>query len=75
MVARDGANANWRRWLSVNHSYIGDMLAALGEPAGALARYQKAIGICEQLVARDPANRRWQRELARNRFKLGDALL
>jgi predicted negative regulator of RcsB-dependent stress response len=63
LVARDAANTEWQRHLSVSHNKIGEVLLALGDAPGALAAYRRALAIAEALTARDPANAEWQRDV------------
>ena len=64
LAARDPANTEWQRDLSVSHERIGDVLVAQGDGPGALAAYRKGLAIREALAARDPANTEWQRDLS-----------
>ena len=70
LAARDPANTEWQRDLSVSHNKIGDVLVAQGDRAGALAAYRKSLHIREALAARDPANTEWQRDVAVSCWKL-----
>ena len=71
LAARDPANTQWQRDLSVSHEKIGNVLVAQGDGPGALAAYRKDLAIAEGLAARDPANTEWQRDLAVSCAKLG----
>ncbi len=73
LAARDPANTEWQRDLSVSHDRIGDVLRAQGDGPGALAAYRKGLAIAEALAARDPANSEWQRDLIVSLVKLGEA--
>ncbi len=70
-VARDPANTEWQRDLSVSHDRIGDVLAAQGDGPGALAAYRKGLEIAQALAARDRANAQWQTDVAVSCAKLG----
>ena len=54
LAARDPANTEWQRDLSVSHDKIGDVLVAQGDGPGALAAYRKR--------PRHPP-RRWRRAI------------
>lgn len=71
LVARDPANTEWQRDLSVSYNKIGDVLTAQGDARAALAAYREGLSIREALAARDPANSRWQLDLAVSCAKLG----
>jgi hypothetical protein len=71
LAARDPANTDWQRDLSVSHNKIGDVLVAQGDGAGALAAYRTGLAIAEVLAARDPANAQWQTDVAVSCAKLG----
>ncbi|MGH9436561.1 MAG: TIR domain-containing protein [Terriglobia bacterium] len=71
LAARDPANTQWQRDLSVSHDRIGDVLVAQGDGAGALKAYRASLSIREALAARDPANTQWQRDLSVSCAKLG----
>ena len=72
LAARDPANTEWQRDLSVSHNKIGNVLVAQGDGPGALAAYRKSQDICEALAARDWANAQWQVDLAVSCSRLGD---
>jgi predicted negative regulator of RcsB-dependent stress response len=63
-TARDPANTQWQRDLSVSETKIGDVLVAQGAGPGALAAYRRGLAIAEALARRDPANTQWQRDLS-----------
>jgi tetratricopeptide (TPR) repeat protein len=63
-----------QRDLSVTCNKVGDMLRAQGQPAEALASYQKALTIVDKLATQDPENARWQRDLSVTCNKVGDVL-
>ena len=71
LAARDPANTQWQRDLSVSHNKIGDVLAAQGDGPGALAPYRKALAIRDALAARDPANAQWRTDVAVSCARLG----
>jgi tetratricopeptide (TPR) repeat protein/energy-coupling factor transporter ATP-binding protein EcfA2 len=75
LAARDPANTQWQRDLSVSHNKIGDVLKAQGDGPGALAAYRKALTIREALAARDPANTQWQRDLSVSYMKIAIVLV
>jgi hypothetical protein len=70
-VARDPANTQWQRDVSVSQNRIGTVLEAQGDGPGALAAYRKDLAIAEGLAARDPANAGWQVDVALSCAKLG----
>ncbi len=74
-AARDPANTEWQRDLSVSHNKIGDVLVAQGDGPGALTAYRKGLAIREALAARDPANTQWQRDLSVSHDRIGDVLV
>jgi tetratricopeptide (TPR) repeat protein len=71
LAARDPANTDWQRDLSVSYEKIGNVQLEQGDLAGALASYRKTLGIAETLAARDPANAEWQRDLIVSLVTLG----
>ena len=73
MAARDPANTDWQRDLSISYERIGDVQLQQGDLAGALASYRKALVIGEILAARDPNNAEWQRDLIVSLANLGMA--
>jgi predicted negative regulator of RcsB-dependent stress response len=75
LAARDPANTEWQRDLSVSHNKIGNVLVAQGDGPGALAAYRKGLAIAEALAARDPANTEWQRDLSVSHDRIGDVLV
>jgi hypothetical protein len=72
LAARDPANTEWQRDLSVSHDRIADVLVVQGDGPGALAAYRKGLAIAEALAARDPANTQWQRDLVLGFMKLSE---
>ena len=70
--ARDRANTEWQRDLSVSHNKIGDVLVAQGDLPGALTAFGASLGIAETLAARDRANTQWQRDLIVSYVKLSE---
>ena len=72
LAARDPANTEWQRDLSVSHNKIGDVKVAQGDLPGALAAYAAGMAIPRRLAARDPANTEWQRDLSVSHEKIGD---
>ncbi|MBL8419422.1 MAG: TIR domain-containing protein [Dechloromonas sp.] len=73
--ARDPANTEWQRDLSVSHIKIGDVLVAQGDRPGALAAFRKGLAIGETLAQRDPDNTQWQLDLSVSHNKIGDVLV
>ncbi|MGE0645457.1 MAG: DUF4062 domain-containing protein [Nitrospira sp.] len=71
LTARDPANTEWQRDLSVSQNKIGDVLVAQGDGPGALTSFRKGLAIREGLAARDPANAQWQVDVAVSCAKLG----
>ncbi|MBK9327119.1 MAG: hypothetical protein IPN00_12635 [Hydrogenophilales bacterium] len=71
LAARDPANTEWQRDLSVSFDRIGNVLVAQGDGPGALAAYRKGLAIRQALAARYPANANWQRDLIVSNVKLG----
>jgi hypothetical protein len=63
LIARDPANTEWQRDMSVSYTKIGDVLVAQRDGAGALTAYRKGLAISETLAARDPANTEWRHDL------------
>ena len=63
LAARDPANTNWQRDLSVSYNKIGDVQSAQGDLPSALSSYKKGLEIREKLAARDPANTQWKTDL------------
>ena len=74
LAARDPANTEWQRDLSISHEKIGHILAAHGDSPAALEAYRKSLEIAEMLAARDPANTEWQRDLSVIHVKFGNTL-
>ena len=70
-LARDPANTEWQRDLSVSHNKIGDLLLAQGDGPAALAAYRQSLAIREALAGRDPASAHWQVDVAVSCAKLG----
>ena len=73
LAARDAANTDWQRDLSVGYEKIGDVQVKQGDVAGALSSYRKDLGIAETLAARDANNAQWQRNLIVSLVKVGAA--
>lgn len=73
LAARDPANTQWQRDLSVSHNNIGDVLTAQGDLPAALAAYRKELEITERLAARDPGNIVWQHDLVVSFHRMGTA--
>src|SRR5215467_263845 len=69
--ARDPANTEWQRNLSLIHQRIGDVRVAQGDGPRALEAYRQVLRIAEALTARDPANAQWQTDVAVSCAKLG----
>ena len=51
----------WQYDASMSTIQLADVDFATHDVATALAAYQDALAIRQQLVAKDPTNRRWQR--------------
>ena len=75
LAARDPANTEWQRDLSVSHDRIGDVLVAQGDGPGRWPPTATGLAIREALAARDPANTEWQRDLSVSHNKIGDVLV
>jgi len=67
----DPKNADWLRNVAANLNRIGEIKAARGDLAGALAAYELSLAITERLAASNPCNAGWQRDLAMCHYKLG----
>src|SRR4029453_16397794 len=61
LAARDPANTEWQRDLSISYNKIGDVQRAQRDQQAALSSYQQSLQIAEKLAARDPAKPEWQR--------------
>ena len=57
---------------AVSRFWIGSVLEAQGDLAGALAEFREYRAIMEPLAARDAGNTQWQRDLSVSHNKLGD---
>jgi serine/threonine protein kinase/predicted negative regulator of RcsB-dependent stress response len=73
------ADLSLQRELAAAYQKVGDVqgrpgFAHLGDQAGALASYRKALQLREALAAAEPANLEFQRELATNHDRIGDVL-
>ena len=73
-------NLELQRELAAAYEKVGDVQGGfrasnLGDPAGALASYHKALAIRESVVAADPGNAAAQRELITAHGKLSDQLM
>jgi hypothetical protein len=71
LAARDPANTQWQRDVSVSHDRIGDVLVAQGDGPGALLACRNSLRIREALAAHDPANTQWQRDVVVSCAKIG----
>jgi eukaryotic-like serine/threonine-protein kinase len=72
-----GGDAQLQRELATAYQKVGDVqgnpfYSNLGDSAGALASYQKALAICNELVKKGPANVEDRRALAINYLRIGD---
>jgi hypothetical protein len=56
----------------VSHHKIGDVRRNQGDLAGALAAYEAALAIREELAASDPDNAGWRRDLSVSHNNIGD---
>jgi tetratricopeptide (TPR) repeat protein len=72
LAARDPANTDRQRDLSVSYEKSDDVQSAPGDPSSALSSYQQGLEIAQKLAARDPANAAWQRDLSVSYNKIGD---
>jgi tetratricopeptide (TPR) repeat protein len=75
LAARNPANTQWQRDLSVSHNKIGDMLVKQGDSSGALAAYREALTIRVALVTHDSANTQWQRDLSISHERIGNVFV
>ena len=71
-----GDDPGLQRELAAAYERLGDVqgnpeLSNLGDPAGALASYRRAVAIRESLLRADPANSTRKLELSWNYFKIG----
>ena len=71
LAEADPGNAGWQRDLFISHSKIGDVKAAQGDLAGALASFGAGMEIRRRLAEADPGNAGWQRDLAVSHHRLG----
>jgi hypothetical protein len=74
LAARDPANTEWQRDVSVSYERVGDALVAQGDGPGALAAYRQSLALTEALAARDPANTEWQRHLSASYDRIGNVV-
>jgi len=72
---KNGSSAAAQRDVAVCHGWIGDVLVAQGDLAGALAAFHESLVRSEALAARDAANTQWQRDLSVSHNKIGDVLV
>ena len=75
LAARDPANTQWQRDLSVCHNKIGDVLLLQGDGPRALASFLQGHAIAAALADHDPANTGWQRGLSVSYERIGEILL
>ncbi|MEN3335007.1 MAG: eukaryotic-like serine/threonine-protein kinase [Blastocatellia bacterium] len=66
-----------QRELAMAYQKVGDVQGNpfypnLGDTAGALASYQKALAICDELIKKQPANLEDRRALAISHLRIGD---
>jgi tetratricopeptide (TPR) repeat protein len=74
LAARDPANTEWQRDLSVSYDRIGDVQRAQGDLPSALSSYKQGLEIREKLAARDPANAQWKTDLVISLWELASIL-
>lgn len=73
LAAEQSGDTELRRDLAAAYEQVGDVQGTrLGDNAGALESYRKALEIRSRLVASDAENETLRRELVRNYGKLGD---
>jgi tetratricopeptide (TPR) repeat protein len=70
----DTGEASDRGKLAQARQNVGLVLAAQGDPQGALMEYRAALALREQLVAEDRDNRAWQRDLSTTHIVIGETL-
>ena len=71
LAAKDPANLEGQRDLSISHIRIGDLLKA-SDPKAALAEFRAGMKIAQALAAKDPANLQWQRDLYASHWRLAN---
>jgi tetratricopeptide (TPR) repeat protein len=74
LIARDPANTQWQRDLTISYDNIGNVQRAQGDLQAALSSYQQSLQIREKLAARDPANTQWQTDLVVSLYKIATVL-
>jgi predicted negative regulator of RcsB-dependent stress response len=75
LAADDRSNAAWQRDLSVSLVFVGNVLVAQGDAAGALKAYRESLAIAQRLAAADPSNAESERDLSVSHEKVGDVLM
>ena len=75
LLKNDAQNTGLRRLKAWETIDIGDQMRALGDAAGALAKYREGLNILRALSLADPKNVQFQKDLVNARAKIGDALL
>jgi len=72
LAARDPANIERQRDLSISYERIGDVQDAQENRQAALSAYEDSLKLRQELAARDPANLEWQHDLSVSYNKIGD---
>ena len=67
LTARDSANSDWKRGLSVSHYHLGSIYLTQGHLADALKEFRTDLAIAKALAALDSGNAQWQRDLRNSR--------
>ncbi len=69
--AKDGANADWRRYISFSLNRVGDSRRWIGDEAGALKDYEEGLEVIRELSGTDESNTEWRRDTAVSLNKVG----
>jgi len=72
LAARDPANIERQRDLSISYERIGDVQDAQENRQAALSAYEDSLKLRQELAARDPANLERQRDLSVSYEHIGD---
>lgn len=70
-AAKNPANADWQRDLSVSHIKLGEVAMSEGKLDAARGWFEQAVTIRKALAARDPSNIQWQGDLETSYMRLG----
>jgi hypothetical protein len=73
LLKNDAQNTGLRRLKAWETIDIGDQMRALGDAAGALAKYREGLNTLRALSLADPKNVQFQQDLVNARAKIGDA--